>query len=392
MVSGGGTIRAPTRFEDSFDWLHETAGSQTGLGDFGDSQYHAGMRVLLRAMDRDSTFSPSGREMTLTHLIGVLKARLHTEEGWKRNPEYRSVDIRPLVITAMPRSGTSALHRLLAVDPQFQGLQRWLATAPMVRPPPAEWSQNAAFQACKAVTEKFNKQSPEFESAHEEAAHAVDECMEVLQQSFVSNMFASRFPTPTYTEWLLHSNERDSYHRYAEVLKLIGSADRDKRWLLKNPGHTWYPDLLFEVFPHAMVVQTHRDPAAAIPSLCSVLNMLHVVTVGRENARPERLGKVEVDKWRMAMERTQAFRARCPDRFYDVDFREFHADPMAVVAKIYSNFHLELLPEVAARMRSWLKNQPVAQRTAHRYVPETFGLTAEGIRGEFAEYIGTYDL
>jgi len=69
-------------------------------------------------------------------LIGVLKARLHTEEGWKTNPEYRSVDIRPLVITAMPRSGTSALHRLLAVDPQFQGLQRWLAAAPMVRPAP----------------------------------------------------------------------------------------------------------------------------------------------------------------------------------------------------------------------------------------------------------------
>jgi hypothetical protein len=392
MVIANSIMQAPALFEDAFDWLHATAASQTGFRDFGDTDYHTGLRVLLRAMDRDSTFSPSGREMTLTHLIGVLKARLHTEEGWRKNPEYRSADIRPLVITAMPRSGTSALHRVLAVDPQFQGLQRWLAAAPMVRPPPSEWSRNAAFQACQAVTEKFNEQSPEFKSAHEEAAHSVDECMEVLQQSFISNMFASRFPTPTYTEWLLQSSERDSYHRYADVLRLIGSADRDKQWLLKNPGHTWYPDLLFEVFPNAMVVQTHRDPASAIPSLCSVLNMLHAVTVGRENARPERLGRVEVDKWRTAMERTRAFRARCPGRFFDVDFREFHADPMRVVEKIYSNFHLELKPEVAARMRSWLKNQPIAQKTAHRYVPETFGLTAAGIRSEFADYIETYDL
>jgi hypothetical protein len=392
MVTDNDLMQAPARFEESFDWLHAAAKSQTGLSDFGDPEYQTGLRVLLSAMDRDSTFSASGREMTLTHLIGVLKARLHTEEGWKKNPEYRSVDIRPLVITAMPRSGTSALHRLLAVDPQFQGLQRWLAAAPMVRPPYAEWSRNAAFQACKAVTENFNKQSPEFASAHEEAAHAVDECMEVLQQSFTSNMFASRFPTPTYTQWMMQSSERNSYHRYANVLRLIGSADRDKRWLLKNPGHTWYPDLLFEVFPQTMVIQTHRDPAAAIPSLCSVLHMLHVVTVGRQNASPERLGNVEVAKWRMAMERTRAFRDRWSKRFYDVDFREFHADPLRVVDKIYANFQLELLPDVRARMQAWLQNQPTAQRTAHRYVPETFGLTTAGIRSEFSDYIRTYGL
>jgi hypothetical protein len=326
------------------------------------------------------------------HLVSVLKARLHTEEGFRKNPSYKSAVIRPLVITGIPRSGTSALHKLLAVDPQFQGLQRWLARAPMVRPPIDEWERYPEFQVCKAETESFNKESPEFASAHEEAAHVVDECMEVLQQGFVSNMFASRFPTPTYTEWLMKTSERSSYLRYADVLRLIGLADSDKRWLLKNPGHTWHPDLLFEVFPDALVVQTHRDPAAATPSLCSVLNMLHGVTVGRENAQPERLGAVEVSKWRMAMERTMAFRARFPERFHDVYFHEFHADPLRVVAGIYDRFGMELAGPVAARMRQWLKEQPPAQKTGHRYAPQTFGLTAQGIRAEFADYVRTYAL
>lgn len=392
MVSPLATASAPSRFEAAFDWLHATAVAQTNLDDFGDSRYHTGLRVLLEAMDRDSTFSENGRHLTLTHLIGVLKARLHTESGWKRNPGYRDVNIRPLVITAMPRSGTSALHRLLAVDPQFQGLQRWLAAAPMVRPPVSEWSRHPAFQASKADTDTFNKESPEFASAHEEAAHAVEECMEVLQQGFVSNMFASRFPTPTYTQWLLKSSERDSYHRYADVLRLIGLEEQHKRWLLKNPGHTWHPDLLFEVFPDAQVIQTHRDPAAAIPSLCSVLHMLHTVTVGRDNARPDRLGLVEVAKWRMAMERTQAVRKLRPDRFFDVDFREFHADPMRVVGNIYAHFRLELTDDVKGRMLHWLRMQPPEQKTGHRYVPETFGLTTAGIRAEFADYIKTYEL
>ena len=383
---------APERFEDCFEWLHAAASHDTGLRDFGSSDYHAGLQVLLRAMDRDSTFSSTGRELTLMHLRSVLKARLHSEEGWRKNPAYAAVTIRPLVITGIPRSGTSALHKLLAVDPQFQGLQRWLARAPMVRPPMDEWERYPEFQICKAETESFNKESPQFASAHEEAAHVVDECMEVLQQSFVSNMFASRFPTPTYTAWLMKASERGSYRRYVDVLRLIGLADPDKRWLLKNPGHTWHPDLLFEVFPDARVIQTHRDPALAIPSLCSVLNMLHGVTVGRENARPERLGAVEVSKWRMAMERTAAFRARCPERFYDVDFREFHADPLRVVAGIYAHFGMELSPPVAARMRQWLKEQPPAQKSGHRYTPETFGLTTQGIRAEFDDYVRTYAL
>lgn len=393
MVSARfGNASAPARFEECFEWLHEAAARATGLSDFGNPDYQTGLRVLLAAMDRDTAFSPTGREMTLTHLVSVLKARLHSEAGWAKNRAFASVAIRPLVITGIPRSGTSALHKLLAVDPQFQGLQRWLARAPMVRPPYAEWERYPEFLACKEETESFNKESPEFASAHEEAAHVVDECMEVLQQGFVSNMFASRFPTPTYTEWLLRNSERSSYLRYVDVLRLIGLADQDKRWLLKNPGHTWHPDLLFEAFPDARVVQTHRDPAAAIPSLCSVLNMLHGVTVGRENARAERLGAVEVSKWRMAMERTMAFRARHPERFFDVDFREFHADPLRVVGGIYRHFGLELTGPVEARMRQWLRDQPPAQKGGHRYSPETFGLTAQGIRSEFADYVRAHAL
>ena len=146
------------------------------------------------------------------------------------------------------------------------------------------------------------------------------------------------------------------------------------------------------MFPDALVVQTHRDPAAATPSLCSVLNMLHGVTVGRENAQRERLGAVEVSKCGMAMERTMAFRARFPERFHDVYFHEFHADPLRVVAGIYDRFGMELAGPVAARMRQWLKEQPPAQKTGHRYAPETFGLTAQGIRAEFADYVRTYAL
>jgi hypothetical protein len=43
-------------------------------------------------------------------------------------------------------------------------------------------------------------------------------------------------------------------------------------------------------------------------------------------------------------------------------------------------------------MLRWLLTQPPEQKTGHRYVPETFGLTAAGIRAEFSDYIKTYAL
>jgi hypothetical protein len=35
-------MQAPDRFEESFEWLHETAMAQAGLSDFGDPEYHVG--------------------------------------------------------------------------------------------------------------------------------------------------------------------------------------------------------------------------------------------------------------------------------------------------------------------------------------------------------------
>ena len=41
-----------------------------------------------------------------------------------------------LLVTGLPRTGTTALHKLLSMDSQFQGLEQWLIGSPMPRPPP----------------------------------------------------------------------------------------------------------------------------------------------------------------------------------------------------------------------------------------------------------------
>src|SRR3546814_14538911 len=76
----------------------------------------------------------------------------------------------------------------------------------------------------------------------------------------------------------------------------------DKRWLLKNPGHIEHLDLLFAVFPDARVIQTHRDPAKAVPSLVSLLmNLNNVMEGDRPRQRAENLLQREGAKWAHAV-------------------------------------------------------------------------------------------
>ena len=169
--------------------------------------------------------------------MGTLTARLHTEKGWRERPDCRTIPIRrPLVITGIPRTGTTALHKLLSMDPQFQGLEHWLTETPMVRPAKETWASNPAYQASVAGLEAYFKIMPEMRKAHEMVAGEVEECLEVLRQSFLTNRFGAGIYLPSYDDWFFRQDERESYRRYADVLRLIGADEPEKRWLLKNPA------------------------------------------------------------------------------------------------------------------------------------------------------------
>lgn len=377
-----------TTFASMEPLLHETASQMAGgLDDFGPPDYLPGLRVLLAAMDAETRFSPMGRQFAFGTLLGTLKARLHTQAGWKRRPEHRDVRIaRPLVITGIPRTGTTALHKLLSMDPQFQGLERWLTEAPQPRPPRDTWAANPQFQATVAGLEAFFAAVPEMKLAHDMVADEVDECLEVLQQGFVTNRYPSSIFTPSYDRWFRAQDELPSYRRYADVLRLIGVDAPDRRWLLKNPGHVAQLDCLLEVFPDACVVQTHRDVVKAIGSISSTLHIARKMFEG-DQVRLEAIGPRELDYWASAMESTARTRARHPARFHDVHHAEFLRDPMGVVRKIYERFDLALSPEAERRMRAWIAESPTSRHGEHRYDLTDYGVTAQQVKDRFAPYL-----
>ena len=72
---------------DRFAYLHERAREATGLTDFGDDDYHDGLRRFLDAVEEIPVTDENVREMAALAALGPLIGRLHSEQGWKDRPE-----------------------------------------------------------------------------------------------------------------------------------------------------------------------------------------------------------------------------------------------------------------------------------------------------------------
>lgn len=384
------SVALPACFRDASDALHEAATSLAGgLTDFGPGDYQEGLGILLEAMDEEAGILPERRSFAFGELALTLAARLHTEAGWKRHPEVLERPLRaPLIVAGLPRSCTTVLQRLLAVDPQFQSIDSWLCMAPQPRPR-GDMRDSAAYRLALARLEDWFEQVPGYRSAHDMAVDDPEECIEILRQSFVTNRFGCNFNVPSFDHWWLAQSEAGSYRRWADVVRLMGANDPDRCWLLKNPGHIYAMEHVLARFPDARIVYTHRDPLKAMPSVASVVHMSHQIGAG-ENADPRVVGPREVVVWSRGSASMRAARAGSPDRFFDVHHHDYVRDPLAVVRGIYRHFGLVLEPPVEAAMGDWIAAHPQGQHGEHRYDLATYGLGEGMIRDAFADYIAEY--
>ncbi len=388
------TYDPPAQFRSSLDQLHDIVGAD----DFGPADYLPGLKALLQSMDYDPRFSAQGRRAAWGQVIGALRGRAHAYAAMKAHPGFDGPTgsdriVSPVVITGVPRTGTTALHRLLAVDPRFQGLQTWLLESPMPRPPVDEWTSYPEFQKTMAVIEARYAAAPQKRAAHHIAAEEVHEDCMLLWQSFTSNLWACGWSAASYDAWWQCQSEAAAYDHFRRCVALIGSSEPEKRWLLKNPGHIANLDLLFAVFPDAKVIQTHRDPAKAVPSLVSLLMQLHpLMEEGRADQRAAIMLRREVAKWSDAVRRCDDVRQRHPDQVLDVVHADFHADPMGVLERIYAFIGYDIPDATRAGFARRIEEKPELARGVHRYAIADYGMTEEEAREPFGDYVRRFDL
>jgi hypothetical protein len=339
--------------------LAAAASTLTRLSDFGAGDWRDGLEVLLESYARDADLTPRGVRVARALLRGA--------------------------VTGLPRTGTTALHRLLTADPAHQGLQLWLAEVPQPRPPAATWPGNPVFQLIQAGVQRHQVTHPEFMGVHYLAADQVEECWQLLRQSMRSVSWECLAHLPGYSSWLQAQDWTQAYRRHRRNLQLIGLPDPGRRWVLKNPSHLFALGALLEVYPDALIIQTHRSPRTAIASVCSLAAQASDGWSG--TFRGEVLGRDQLETWARGLDCFTAARAGAdPARFCDVDYGAFVADPLATMEQVYGWFGLALTGAAVDAMRA-LHTGSTGGRPAHRYALSDFGLTGEQVDERFAGYL-----
>jgi hypothetical protein len=356
------------------DELLDWASSVTGLTDFGPDDFSDGLAVITDSLEKEAGLTERGQRTARAMLRGALVARLMSQAGFAALPGQVPIE-RPIIVTGLPRTGTTFMHRLLVADPRHQGLELWLAEAPQPRPPRSEWESNPAYQQIAAGLARHGHLG----GVHEMGPGQVEECWQLLRQSMRSLSFDSLLYVPSYSSWLASQDWTPVYERHRRNLELIGSNDVDQRWVLKNPSHLFALDAIMTVYPDALIVVTHRDPRVAMASSCSLSAK---ATEGWSTVfTGATIGQTQLDLWARGQAAfSKARPAYDQSQFADVAYDDLVADPLRVVAGLYTRFGLTLTDEARTAMT------PLAGSggdSSHRYSLADYALTESDVLSRF---------
>jgi hypothetical protein len=157
------------------------------------------------------------------------------------------------------------------------------------------------------------------------------------------------------------------------------------RWAWKNPPDLFFLDSVRAAFPDAVFIWTHREPFAALASVCSLVTVVRSFCTDDVDRRA--LGRQQTALWAEGVDRGLAARSALGDEvFVDVWMADLARNPMATMANLYEQLGWPMTPEAERGMRGWLASNPRHGRGGHDPLPAEFGLDEVEVRERFAPY------
>ncbi|MBT4523216.1 MAG: sulfotransferase [Halieaceae bacterium] len=342
----------------------------TGLKDFGADHWREPFEILSRALDAEAELTLMGRLMARNDVLCWLTNRLSIEETFRCHPEISDQVIKaPLFICGLPRSGTSILYELMAQDPSFRVPKTWEAIFPCPPPGPETSDSDQRVLRGHRIATQWNRVAPEFVTMHEMSGHIPCECGMLMTQSFVSDQIASLHQTPSYAAWFAGADMRSAYTDHRRLLQLL-QWKNPGRWLLKAPAHQNHLPILFETYPDAQVIQTHRDPIKCMASTTNLLGTLYWMRSDKsfdssafDNTMLAEAAAVRLEA---VIDLTESGEIP-PAQLFDSSYKALLEQPQDCVARIYRHFGMRLSEKTVEAMTQYLAAKPRHKYGEHRY-------------------------
>lgn len=374
----------------SVDALVAAARRRCGLHDLGDGHAVEALGILVDSIEAEARPSAVGRRRIGTMLTGLLAQRLRMVDFAASSDVVEYEMIRsPIIVTGLPRTGTTMLADLLAQDPFNRALQGWQAAT--VAPPPAlgDLGSDPRLREALARDERRSARVPDLAAKRALGATRPAECVQLLATSFASLSFETILDVPAYAAWYDDTDMVEPYRFHHLGLRTLQTTVPTERWSLKSPAHLWHLDALRAVYPDARLIVTHRDPAKVVPSvasLCATLRSMHSDAVD-----PEAVGRHWRDRCHHALEVSASHLADWDAAtVFHLPYAELVDDPVGSIERAYQRFGFDLCDLGRRRMAAWHEQHPRERNGAHHYDAASFGLDEEALRREFAGYMADH--
>ncbi len=355
----------------------------TPAGDFGDPDWQSRFEELARAVDA-SNMHVVGRLLTKQELLRSLRTRLLVNRALVERPAMADERIEaPMIVTGPARSGTSILFELLWLDETLRGPLAWEALHPV--PLPESAAEDLRPVASESEQELWADVQPEFAAMHELRSDLPVECVTLTAPSFGG----THWPMVAQLGGLL-PDMAQMYAYHQRILQLLQHTAEARTWLLKTPGHLMAIDLVFETYPDAWLVQTHRDPARTMPSTVSTTAMIQWLRTDHVDVEALVAGIGAAFSFALNSVAERRAKGDLPERFIDVHFQSLIADPVAEIGAVYEQMGRTFTDAHARAIPEYLASKPKGKFGVHRYTPEEWGFSAKGLRENLAPYIGHF--
>ena len=318
------------------------------------------------------------------HLIGYLLDQLLFSA-------YRKTPIRqPVFITGIPRSGTTRLHRIMAMDNTFTSLRSWeVLFAPTITERYLYRFLGRLLSPLSRLAAILRKRLlGRMDEVHLFGLQEPEEDFFLLL--WIDNCFLQAFLCPENERYwhLGRASEQIDRKRLAAILDYYEDSLRrhlffhgsQLRLLSKNPSFTsLLPDLL-ERFPDATFINCTRDPVQAVPSQFSSLRPA-MRLLGDGQLRPViQTRLLEILHAYYAMLKYYADHPAC----ITLPMDDLTTTLSRSLTTLYKRLG-QVMNEDLLRQLQTLETQQRQYRSSHRYALADFGLEETRIAGYFSD-------
>jgi len=291
----------------------------------------------------------------------------------------------PIFVTGLPRSGTTFLFNLLALDSNHRSPKYWEIMSPLPLTKTdfdikkREWKVNAELKFARAII-------PKLRNMHHIRAQTPEECELLATINVRSFVYMCIANVPEYVEYLKDCSFDSVFMWHKKFFQMLELNGRPKRWLLKDPSHIGHIPEILKAYPNARFINIHRSPMESIASFCSLTK--NIRSAFSKNVDPVQIGDMMLDFWQHSLNKGLVEKQKLShEQIVDVSYSKFIEDPLLTIKNIYTRFGLDIDIETENKMEQYLINQRNIKKQKHSYSLEEFGLSQDKISYHLKDYI-----